>query len=98
MEVVICDSNLVALRGARTQPSHVPALQPKRRDREWATAPERLTGAMRWPPPTENRWRGVGAELGRSTSEAAALLGNDTAAAGTELDWEKNLGSQSRGS
>ena len=51
MEVVICDSNLVALRGARAQPSHVPALQPKWRDREWATAPERLTGAMRWPPP-----------------------------------------------
>ena len=89
MEVVICDSNLVALRGARAQPSHVPALQPKRRDREWATAPERLTGAMRWPPPTGSRRRGVGAELGRGTGEAAALLGNETAAAGTELDWEK---------
>ena len=36
-----------------------------------------------------SRWRVMGAELGRGTGEAAALLGNETAAAGTELDWEK---------
>ena len=63
MEVVICDSNLVALRGARAQPSHVPALLPKRRDREWATAPERLTGTLPWPPPMGSQWRGVDAEV-----------------------------------